>query len=271
MTSSRITAARTALVEELLGDRDTQIIQALARVRVATVRQLQRLFFVTTSPLSSSRQCQKTLERLSAWRVVTRLERRVGGARSGSAGFIYALDTLGQRVVGRAGPVGGSRPRRAWTPSRPFLRHALAVSELYVRLVEVARMAPFVIEAFDAEPGSWRAFTGSAGEVVFLKPDAFIRLGADEFTHSTFVEVDCGTESRTALAVKFDRYRLYWASGAEQRRHGVFPRVLWLVPERKRYQQVLDAASRQPAESWRLFRVALYDEAIHALVGDGDG
>ncbi len=212
-----------------------------------------------------------TLERLSTWRVVTRLERRVGGPRAGSAGFIYSLDTLGQRIAGQAGPVGGSRPRRPWTPSYPFLKHALAVSELFVRLVEVARVAPFTIEAFEAEPGSWRAFTGSAGELVFLKPDAFVRLGAAEFTDSTFVEVDCGTESRTALAVKFERYRLYWASGSEQRRHGVFPRALWLVPDRKRYQQLVDVAARQPAESWRLFKVALYDEAIHAMVGDGDG
>jgi hypothetical protein len=142
---------------------------------------------------------------------------------------------------------------------------------LYVRLVEVARIAAFAVEAFDAEPGCWRAFTGSGGEMVFLKPDAFLRLGTEELIEHAFVEVDCGTESPVALARKFERYRLYWASGAEQRRHGVFPRVLWLAADRRRLDQIVDVAARQPEESWRLFRVAEYDEAIHALVGGSDG
>jgi hypothetical protein len=270
MTLSRISEGLVRLVEEQLGERDQEIVQALARVRVATVRHLQRLFFAGPSPLSSSRRCQRTLERLTAWRVLARLDRRIGGTRAGSAGFVYTLDALGQRVAGRAGPAGGSRPRRPWTPSFPFLKHALAVSELYVSLVEVARMSSFEIEAFDTEPACWRAFTGSGGELVFLKPDAYVRLGTPEFAEHAFVEVDCGTESGVALARKFYRYRLYWASGREQRRHGVFPRVLWLVETQKRYEQLLDVVGRQPAEAWRLFRVALYDEAIHALIG-GDG
>jgi len=132
-------------------------------------------------------------------------------------------------------------------------------------------MAPFRIEAFDTEPGCWRAFTGSGGELVFLKPDALVRLGTDEFTEHAFVEVDCGTESTVALSRKFDRYRLYWASGAEQRRRGVFPRVLWLVTNHQRYDQMVEVAGRQPEAAWRLFRVSEYAEAMRALVGDGDG
>jgi hypothetical protein len=34
---------------------------------------------------------------------------------------------------------------------------------------------------------------------------------------------------------------------------------------------VLDVASRQPAEAWRLFQVAEFDEAIRALTGGGRG
>jgi hypothetical protein len=267
VTLSRITEARARWVEDRLGDRDVGIVQALVRVRVATVRQLERLFFPGPSPLSSSRRCQKTLERLTTWRVVVRLDRRIGGARAGSAGFVYGLDAVGQRIAGRAGPAGGSRPRRPWTPSLGFLRHELAVTELYVRLVEVARIASFEIEAFDTEPGCWRAFTGPGGELVFLRPDAYVRLGTEEFSEQAFVEVDCGTESSTALSRKCDRYREYWASGAEQRRRGVFPRVLWLVPDRRRHDQLIEVVGRQPAEAWRLFQVAELDEAIHALVG----
>jgi len=271
VTASRITSARVRSVEDLLGDRDLQVVEVLRQVRVATTKQLERLVFFDGSPLSNSRRCQRTLERLTGWRVVTRLDRRVGGTRAGSAEFIYSLDTLGQRLAGVAGPVGGGRPRRPWTPSLPFLRHSLTVSELFVRLTEVSRMAGFAIEAFDTEPGCWRAFTGPAGEFEFLKPDAYVRLGTEEFTEQTFVEVDCATESGPALARKFDRYRLYWMSGSEQRRRGVFPRVVWLVPDARRSDQLLDVASRQPAEAWKLYQVAEYDEAIRALVGGSGG
>jgi hypothetical protein len=271
MTSSRITEAKARVVEDRLGDRDLQIVRTLARVRVATVRQLERLCFAGPSPLSSARRCQRTLERLTEWRVVARLDRRIGGTRAGSAGFVYGLDAAGQWIAGRAGPAGGSRPRRPWTPSRPFLGHALAVSEVYVRLSEVARLGAFEIEAFEGEPACWRAFNGAGGELVFLKPDAYIRLGTEELTEQTFVEVDCGTESSVALARKCDRYRLYWSSGREQRRHGVFPRVLWLVQDQRRHDQLIDVIGRQPAEAWRLFRVALFDESVHALVGGDSG
>jgi hypothetical protein len=267
MSSSRITEARAHWVEDRVGERDLAIVRDLTRVRVATVRQLERLFFAGPSPLSSSRRCQQTLARLTSWRVVTRLERRIGGARAGSAGFVYALDTLGQRIAGRAGPAGGSRPRRPWTPSLAFLRHELSVTELYVRLVEVSRMAPFEIEAFDTEPGCWRLFSGPSGELIFVRPDAYARIGTEEFAEHWFVEVDRGTESSTALMRKCDRYREYWASGAEQRRRGVFPRVLWLVPDRRRFNQIVEVVGRQPPEAWRLFQVAEFDEAVHALVG----
>jgi hypothetical protein len=271
MTQTRITARRVRVIEDLLGQRDLAVVDVLKRVRVARRRQLGRLIFFDGSLLSNARRCQRTLKRLSQWRVVTRLDRRVGGARSGSAEFVYGLDTLGQRIAGIAGPVGGSRPRRPWVPSPPFLRHALSVTELYVRLVEVSRLADFEIEAFDTEPACWRAFTGPAGEVEFLKPDAYVRLGTPEFAEHGFVEVDLGTESGPALVRKFDRYRRYWMSGAEQRRHRVFPRVLWLVADRKRHEQVLEVAAQQPAEAWRLFRVAELGEAIRALVGGAGG
>jgi len=270
MTASRITTARVRSIEELLGPRDLDLVDALKRVRVATTKQLERLVFFDGPPLSNARRCQRTLERLTSWRVVTRLDRRIGGTRAGSAEFVYSLDTLGQRVVGIAGPAGGGRPRRPWTPSRAFLRHALCVTEVYIRLVEASRQAGFDVEGYDAEPGCWRAFTSPAGALEFLKPDAYVRLGTEEFVEHAFVEVDCGTESFPALTRKFDRYRLYWMTGSEQRRRGVFPRVVWLVPDAKRHDQLVDVAAKQPADAWRLFRVALFDEAVKALAG-GDG
>jgi hypothetical protein len=268
---SRITPARVAWVMERLGPRDLAIIQSLARVRVASAQQLQRLHFFSSSPLSNARSARATLARLAQWRVLSRLERRVGGVRSGSASYVYALDGVGQRILDGARPIGGSRFRRPWTPSVSFVDHTLAVTELYVRLVEAERDGLLQVLAFDAEPACWRSFNGSGGEVVMVKPDAYSVLGVGEFEEHAFIEVDRGTESSQALRVKFDRYRAYWVSGREQRTKDVFPRVVWLVPDSGRQRQLVDIAGRQPAEAWQLFKVGLFEDAVSALTGGGDG
>jgi hypothetical protein len=200
--------------------------------------------------------------------VLARLKRRVGGVRAGSAGYVYALDVVGQRIIDRDQQ---TRSRRPWTPSAPFIDHALAVTELYVRLVEAGRRGEFELLAFDAEPACWRSFSGPGGERVTLKPDAYVRVGIGDFEELSFVEVDRATESNQAVAIKCDRYRLYWMTGGEQRRTKAFPRVVWLVPDGRRQQQLVDVAGKQPPEAWRLFKVAMFDGAMNALTGDGRG
>lgn len=178
---------------------------------------------------------------------------------------------VGKVLIEPARSVGVLNNVRPWTPSGPFLGHALAVTELYVRLLEAERAGQLQVLAFEAEPGCWRFFTGPGGEAVVLKPDAFVRIGVGESEEHAFVEVDRGTESARALGIKFDRYRAYWASGREQRINDVFPRVVWLVPDARRYDQLLDVAGNQPAEAWRLFKMALFEDAVRALSGGGDG
>ncbi len=270
-TRSRITAGQVVYVMDRLGDRDQAIMATVGRVRVASARQLERIHFTDSTPLSNARSARATLARLAGWRVLARLDRRVGGVRSGSAGYAYSLDVVGQRVLDRD-RLGGGHFRRPWTPLAPFLDHALAVTELYVRLLEAERQGRLQVLAFDAEPGCWRASIGPAGERVVLKPDAFVRIGTGEFEELAFIEVDRGTESTRALGLKFDRYRAYWASGREQQSRGVFPRVLWLVAaSERRYQQLVDVAVGQPPDAWQLFHIARFADAVSALIGEGDG
>jgi hypothetical protein len=87
----------------------------------------------------------------------------------------------------------------------------------------------------------------------------------DGFEDVWFLEVDCATESSTALARKLDLYRQYWSCGQEQARLGVFPRVLWLAPNQTRREQLIEVASRQPAEAWKLFTVRLFAELVEAV------
>lgn len=242
-----------------LSARELSLISTLVQLRWATGHQLQRLFASNGTPLSNVRRGRALLLRLTEFGVVQRLDRRIGGVRAGSGGFIYCPTSTGAAVA--AGPEG---LRRTWTASEAFIDHTLAVTELYVQATEAHRAGTLELLEFQLEPDCWRDFSAPIGRVIY-KPDAFLRIGHGDFEDLWFVEVDRGTESRTALLRKFRVTRQYAASGREQHRHGVFPRVLWLVPSVKRLRQLLDVAGQQPPDSWNLFGVRLFDEAIGHL------
>ena len=265
----RISEARVAQLQEQLGQRERAVIETLDNVRLATASQLERLHFTQGMPLANARQCRRTLKRLSELRVLARLDRRVGGVRSGSAGYIYALDVAGQRLASASGPAGGIRVRRPWTPGAPFVRHGLAVTELYCRLREAERAGKLDLLEFWAEPLCWRRFTGVGGGRVVLKPDAFVRLGLGEYEHASFIEVDRATQSGPTVANKLTVYRRYWQTGREQERFGVFPRVVILAPSEVRREALVEVCGKQPADAWALFRVAHYDAALDVLAGAG--
>jgi hypothetical protein len=253
---------------QTLTARDLSIVATLDRVRVASVKQLERIHFAGGRPQANARQVRHRLAHLTNARVVIRLERRVGGVRAGSAGTVYGLDVAGQRLASACGPAGGIRVRRPWTPGAPFVAHQLGITELYVRLVEASRTGGPDLLDFDAEPACWRAFAGLGGARTLLKPDAFVRLGVGAFEDSYFVEVDRATHSGPSVARKLTLYRRYWQTGREQeRRHGVFPKVLVLVPSEARRAALVRVAATLPAESWPLFQIAHYEEALAIFAG----
>jgi hypothetical protein len=267
MNRSRLTLAGLEGLVEQLSERDLDIVMTLRRVRVATTVQLERLHFTDGTPLSNARGCRRTLERLTRDRVLHRLDRRIGGVRAGSASFVYCLGVGGQRLAGERGPAGGGRIRRPWTPSGPFLQHALAVAELYVHLVEATRRDDYTIERFDAEPDCWRSFTGAGGERQLVKPDAYTVMSDTEFEDRWFIELDRATESPNKLHRHAEGYRRYWQAGIEQARSGVFPKVLFVVPDGQRAAVVTKALARQPADAWRLFQVTTFAHATEVLSG----
>ena len=151
-----------AYLDRLLGqlsDRDWQDrCGCVGRCRVLSGDQITRLHFFNISDLTRQRTRRVVLARLTDWGVLSPFARRIGGVRGGSAGSVYALDVAGQRLIAARWPdaVGGEqRARRPWTPGTLFVAHALAVSEVYVSLVEQSRAAGFAVEAFTTEPLAW--------------------------------------------------------------------------------------------------------------------
>jgi hypothetical protein len=204
------------------------------------------------------------MRRLAELCLVVRLERRVGGIRSGSDGYIYGLSGLGHAVLD-LGQVVRRRHRRVPETKLAFESHVLAVSELAVCLGEHALAGRCVVEEFRAEPGSWRPFGGLGGGIRVLKPDAYVRLGVGEYETTAFIEQDMATESLPTIGRKLNVYVDYWRSGIEQDAHEVFPRVWWLVPNTERLTALQRTVQQLPPHTHDLFTVALTDHAPDLL------
>jgi hypothetical protein len=232
------------------------VLATLHRFRLLTTTQIQRLHVAGGAPSSRLRRTQNLLKRLHGLGLVARLSRVIGGVRAGSSGYIYGLSGLGQAVLEVGGST-GARRRQVWESKPPFQDHMLGVAELYVRLRELEGLSAAELLTFDTEPRAWRHFTGSGGELVVVKPDAFVVVGFSTVERRAFIEVDRATESLPTIERKSTRYVAYWRSATEQQRHGVFPQVVWLVPDEHRRAGIEQALGRLAVEASKLFAVAL--------------
>lgn len=240
--TARGTAARVVRLRRDLAERDLAVLDSLRRVRLLTTDQVRRLHFADNSLSTQARRCRALLRRLVELQLVVRLGRTLGGVRAGSSSALHGLTGLGLAVLDASN--GQYRRRTIWEAKPYFQDHLLAVSELYVQLVERARAGAIDPLDFDAEPACWRRFTGIGGEPVTLKPDAFVRVGVGDYELASFVEMDLGTESVPTIRRKCQVYLRYWQTGLEQQRHGVFPRVVWLVPDQHRVDKITGAIKR---------------------------
>lgn len=249
---------------EQLSSRELAVLGSLGNLRLLTGAQIGRLVVPGPQPVTQGRKTRAMMARLTKLGAVVRLRRRVGGVRAGSAGHVYGLSGLGQAVLDLEQP-GRRRHRRVVETKPAFAQHRLAISGLYVELVEQCRAGRAELVAFDAEPTCWRRFPGTAGETATCKPDAFVRLGLGAYEASSFVEVDLDTEHLTTIARKLGVYVSYWREGTEQRQWGVFPRVWWLAPTASRCEAIAGEIQRLPDEAQALFAVGLLGEAADLL------
>jgi len=249
-------------LRQQLSGRDKHVLEHVSQFRLLCARQVQALLFppeLHATPATAARCCRRVLERLTRERLVVRLERRVGGARSGSASFIYALTSLGQRVLDQGGP-----RRRLAEPSARFVDHTLAVAEFFVQLSLHARGGACELLSWQSEPSSWRDVMTLGGRVV-LRPDFFVTLGVEGFELRWFVEIDRGSEHLPAISRKCRLYHSYYKSGSEQHHHKVFPRVLFIVPHERRAEQLRAAIAADRRLTAGLFHVTTDDQALTTI------
>jgi len=223
---------------------------------------LERLFWNEGDRQSGARQARRALSRLTAWRILDRQPRLIGGRRAGSRGYLYGLGPAGARLLARET---GVRVRCPTTPGDRFINHVLSCTELVVQMEEAARRGEIEMIEIQGEPQCWRGFLGPFGARRVLKPDLFVRVGAGALEDRWMIEVDLATEARGTLVTKFKRYLAHYQSGSEQRTHGAYPRVLWTVPGERRDHQVREVLGEQPAATQRLVTVCGFDEAVAVL------
>lgn len=249
-------------LRERLSERDDAILRQVAELRLMSARQIEAIHFPPAehgSQPAATRARQRVLARLVRERLLTSLERRIGGVRAGSAGLVFALGTLGQRVLSLDGP-----RRRAYEPSARFVDHTLAVAQLNVDATLAERAGRLEVLEAQAEPRCWREFAGIGGRHL-LRPDAFLSLGVGDYELRWFIEVDRASESLPVVRKKCRLYADYYQSGIEQAKSGVFPRVCWSVPDERRAVRVQQTIATDRSLPAGLFVVTTTAQTVATL------
>ena len=238
--SKRLTNQQLGEIEMKLTRKDRRILTTLRTLRYVKTGQVQRLFFpVTRSPKTALSNARLALKKFERYGLIDHLAKSIGGARAGSQSLIWHLTEAGGRLLDLGKEPDGKRPRYL-EPSSNFLRHTLAVTECYVQFTEICRMGKdMALSRIDVEPECWRNFEKD-GKTISLRPDLFAETVSGRFADRWFIEMDLDTESVTDIITKCRRYQHYFKTDKEQKAHGVFPVVLWIVPTTERKEKLID-------------------------------
>jgi hypothetical protein len=264
-----MTSPRNHDLANRLADRDWDILESVRSFKYLTTRQLARQHFgLEPREKVIPRNANGALSRLREFGLLSNLERRIGGVRAGSGGHVWQITDLARRLLqDHLGEKSAARVR-AFEPSSTFLEHTLAVAEVVLSLREEEARGIFRVTRLQVEPESWRSYLGPSGETRWLKPDLAVVTTVDGFEDHWFIEIDRATEPPNRIVKKCLQYQEYRRSEREQARHGVFPAVVWVVPNARRLSQLRGRVGSDVANKDRLFSVVTADE-LSALVVAG--
>uniref|UniRef100_A0AAU2AA38 Replication-relaxation family protein n=1 Tax=Streptomyces sp. NBC_00093 TaxID=2975649 RepID=A0AAU2AA38_9ACTN len=270
---------------ESLSERDLSILESLRIHRALTTVLIRRLHFPIggeprepgsgkshATEMAAAVATIRVLTRLESHRLITRLHRRIGGVRAGSSGIVWQLGASGERLL-RARH-GDPARRRYSEPSPNFIAHTLAAADLAIHLHELARQGEIELLRLEAEPECWRTFLSAHGARQWLKPDLFAITANGDYENHLFIEADNATEHAPVIVRKALQYQQYANSGIHQQEHGLFPAVVWVVPDSKRRAAIRAALTAEPKlqnlTAAGAFHVVTSEDFSH-LVAEGPG
>lgn len=258
--SPTITAARfSSLVPPPIHPMQARLLALVAAHRFATTTQLARLTAPEyASSASALRQTQRHLASLAQQRLLTSLERRVGGWQGGSAVTIWAATTRGhRRVAADEGEEEVPRRQRPREVSTTFLDHLLAITEVRTGIEEAVRQETDTEAAVALEPDCWRTALSPSGQVQVLRPDLAVTITSPAYEDRYLVEVDRATENPSRVIATCWRYQEHQAQASDG---DVFPLVVWLVPTDRRRHRLERAIAHSTGLLRDLFRVIRLDQ-----------
>ena len=262
--SPTIAAARfSSLVPAPIHPMQARLLALVAAHRFATTTQLARLTALEyASPASALRQTQRHLASLAQQRLLTSLERRIGGWQGGSAVTIWAATTRGHRLV--AAENGGwdeevPRRQRPREVSTTFLDHLLAITEVRTSIEEAVRQEADTEATVALEPDCWRTALSPSGQPQVLRPDMAVTITSPAYEDHYLVEVDRATENPGRVIATCWRYQEHQAASSPAS-DGVFPLVVWLVPNDRRRHRLERAIAHSTGLLRDLFRVIRLDQ-----------
>ncbi|HEV7564376.1 MAG TPA: replication-relaxation family protein [Microbacteriaceae bacterium] len=259
-----ITTGRLERIASEMTELDWSLLSFVATSRLATSKHLVCRFF-TDDPKADparARAGSRALKRLSDWRVLDPLPGRArGGVRGGSATLIYSVGVGGRKLLARR----GLHLRRLGAPGERHVNHVLACTGVVVDLCAADARGELDLIEVQQEPTCHRAFLGAWGARLWVRPDLFVRIGVGALEDRWFIEIDLATEHAGTLLAKAKRYLLHYRSGSEQAEFGVYPRVVWAVPDARRGGQVKEVQRHLPAEARKMFVACQLDELVACL------
>lgn len=279
MSGERISRGQLQEIRSGLSERDVEVLESVATNRFLTSHQIRRTHFADhATDAAAIRSTNRALARLAGLGLVAHLERRVGGVRAGSGSHVWTLTEAGARLLRATGEMDGLPLRlRAHEPTTSFLAHTLAVAEVCLRLREAERGGKFTIVELQREPDCWRAHSRRHSDDIRLRPDLSLVTASGEYEDHWFLEIDRDTEPPSRVVRACLKYEAYRQTGAEQKRLGVFPAVVWVAPDAKRAATLQTHIAGTPGLSRELFAVVHIDNVaplIKAGIGSqetGDG
>ena len=265
----RVSKQRLEELWLLLDDRDKNILTSIQEYRYLTTDQVRRLHFTeSVNDTAALRATSRNLKKLKEMNLINSLDRRIGGIGSGSGSLIWKLEAAGEHLLRLLS--NHAHPRRKhFEPSAYFLSHTLAVSECFVRITEISRGRSVKLTKIQNEPDNWRPYN-SGGKIVLLKPDLFAVTVCGGYEDRWMFELDLSTESPVRIIEKCRRYHQYYQSGLEQKQFGVFPLVVWIVPDATRKLNLARHIQTEFAKLPNIFTVITPNE-LEALVKQGAG
>jgi len=261
-------------LEELcwqLSGRDKAILSSVQMCRLITSHQIQRIHFIEhESHMAATRATNRALAKLQDRGLIDTLSRKVGGERAGSTAYVWKLTELGGRLLDMEN--GGRSQRNRWfEPSEAFLAHTLGIAETYVKITEICAKYLMFLTEVELEPECWRGYATGRGHMETLKPDMRASIINWEYEYSYYLEVDRATEAPSVVVEKCKKYASYYTVGTEQQATGVFPLVVWVVPDSARKDSLKrHIASCSELIPKHIFRVITTDALESQLTFNAD-